>query len=100
MILIVKFQVSDVPAALLHVPAQRAVLAARHRRDGGRLPQEDAGGDRARHNLQRTQGLRALDLTRYFLKDLCKMGRSKDQRTLFLTSSEGKSVKDAQISLC
>ena len=67
------FQVSDVPAKVLHVPAQRAVLAARHRRDGGRLPQEDARGDRARHNLQRAQGLRALDLTGYFLNNLCKI---------------------------
>ena len=78
MILIVNFQVSDVSAALLHVPAQRAVLAARHRRDGGRLPQEDAGGDRARHNLQRTQGLRALNLTRCFLSMDGKIRRSEN----------------------
>lgn len=56
------FQVSDVPAAVLHVPAQRAVLAARHRGDDRGLPQEDAGGDRPRNHVQRPQGLRALDL--------------------------------------
>ena len=55
-------QVPDFPAALLHFPAERAVLAARHGGDDRGLPQEDARGDRPRHNLQRTQGLRALDL--------------------------------------
>ena len=58
-------QVSDVPAAVLHVPAQRALLPARHGRDDCSLPQEDARGDRARNHLQRPQGLRTLNLTQH-----------------------------------
>ena len=50
-------QINHVPAKVLHVPTERALFFSRDGGDDRRLPEQDAGGDRPGHHLQRPQSV-------------------------------------------
>lgn len=60
---LIVLQIHELREPLLHVPAQRAVRASRHRGAHRRLPGPGTRGRRARHRLQRAQDLRPQPVT-------------------------------------